>query len=400
MAALEEDGLLDRALGGAARPARSSPSGGARGAGWSGRSCRCCSPTRSAGWRALLEASTSRRPVARARPARLLPARRWSSASAHLLRRASAAARAAVHDQRQLGRQRARARRSSPRSSPSAACDPAEVVRAYRIAREVTGAAARWEAIEKLEGVEPRGPGRADGRRRRARRRATRWYLSWEPERRPGDDDRRRARGLRAARGGAARPRRRGAARAARRESSSGSSPPACPEELAQRRTRSRPRLVHAPDMIAVAAATGRALEDVARGLLRGRRRAAARLARGAQLDALRADVAGCSAGRCQAVREDARRRAASSPRRALDESPGKPPAGGRRALPAPRDAGHAAASRRSCARSRARASRTSRASRSRSASCARSSASRVRRGAGQGHPQWRNGAPDAILHA
>ena len=33
--------------------------------------------------------------------------------------------------------------------------DPADVVRAYRIARAVTGAAARWDAIEKLEGVEP-----------------------------------------------------------------------------------------------------------------------------------------------------------------------------------------------------------------------------------------------------
>ena len=34
-------------------------------------------------------------------------------------------------------------------------CEAADVVRAYRIARAVTGAAARWDAVEKLEGVEP-----------------------------------------------------------------------------------------------------------------------------------------------------------------------------------------------------------------------------------------------------
>ena len=41
---------------------------------------------------------------------------------------------------------------SSPSSSPSAAPGPAEVVSAYRIAREVVGAEADWEAIEELEG--------------------------------------------------------------------------------------------------------------------------------------------------------------------------------------------------------------------------------------------------------
>ena len=33
--------------------------------------------------------------------------------------------------------------------------EPADVVRAFRIAREVTGADARWEAIERLEGSRP-----------------------------------------------------------------------------------------------------------------------------------------------------------------------------------------------------------------------------------------------------
>ena len=38
--------------------------------------------------------------------------------------------------------------------------EPADVVRAYRIAREVTGAGARWDAVESL----PRGIDRASRR--------------------------------------------------------------------------------------------------------------------------------------------------------------------------------------------------------------------------------------------
>ena len=34
--------------------------------------------------------------------------------------------------------------------------EPADVVRAFRIAREVTGADARWEAVERLDGRRPR----------------------------------------------------------------------------------------------------------------------------------------------------------------------------------------------------------------------------------------------------
>ena len=143
-------------------------------------------------------------------------------------------------------------------------CDPADVVRAYRIARAVTGAAARWDAIEKLEGVEPRGPGGADGRA--STRSSTRHALVplVGARGRPRDGGRRRARGRRAALGGAARPRHRGAARAARRERRAAGRPPACPRR-SRRCTRSRAELEHAPDMIAVAAATGRDLEDVAK---------------------------------------------------------------------------------------------------------------------------------------
>ena len=32
--------------------------------------------------------------------------------------------------------------------------EPADVVRAFRIAREVTGADARWEVVERLDGVD------------------------------------------------------------------------------------------------------------------------------------------------------------------------------------------------------------------------------------------------------
>ena len=49
--------------------------------------------------------------------------------------------------------------------------EPADVVRAYRIAREVTGAGARWDAVEALgRDVDRRGRDGADGRRRPARR--------------------------------------------------------------------------------------------------------------------------------------------------------------------------------------------------------------------------------------
>ena len=61
-------------------------------------------------------------------------------------------------------------------------CDAADVVRAYRVARAATGAAARWDAVEKLEGVDPGVQAElmagvdalVDG--------VTRWYLAWAPE--------------------------------------------------------------------------------------------------------------------------------------------------------------------------------------------------------------------------
>ena len=59
---------------------------------------------------------------------------------------------------------------------------PAEVVRAYRIAREVTGAEADWEAIESLEGqVEPEVQAELMGGVDALVDAVTRWYLSEGP---------------------------------------------------------------------------------------------------------------------------------------------------------------------------------------------------------------------------
>ena len=61
-------------------------------------------------------------------------------------------------------------------------CDPAEVVRAYRIARAVTGAAARWDAVERLDAVEPEIHSELMGGVDMIVDTATRWYLAREPE--------------------------------------------------------------------------------------------------------------------------------------------------------------------------------------------------------------------------
>ena len=86
-------------------------------------------------------------------------------------RRAPAAARADRDGQREPRSSTRSARRSSPSSRPSAAPRPADVVRAFRIAREVTGADARWDAVESLPRRLDRARSRrADGGRRPARR--------------------------------------------------------------------------------------------------------------------------------------------------------------------------------------------------------------------------------------
>jgi glutamate dehydrogenase len=140
-------------------------------------------------------------------------------------------------------------------------CDPAEVVRAYRIARAVTGAAARWDAVERLDGVEPEIHSELMGGVDLIVDTATRWYLSREPEGSLdavisagragvekltetlpglGSDDRRQRREA-----------------AVERLTGAG-----VPPEVAHAHALSA-ELATAPDLIAVAAATGRDLEDV-----------------------------------------------------------------------------------------------------------------------------------------
>jgi glutamate dehydrogenase len=202
-------------------------------------------------------------------------------------------------------------------------CDPADVVRAYRIARAVTGAAARWDAVERLDGVEPRVQAElmagvdalVDG--------ATRWYLAWAPE---GDlatviaagreGFERLAEALGGLGGDERRERR---AQAAERLIGHG-----VPEEVARAHALGA-ELAQAPDMVAAAAATGRELEDVAKVFF----------AVGAELrlDWLEGELDGVRAvsrmGRWAllAVREDTSHARRELAQRALEESPGRSPA-------------------------------------------------------------------------
>jgi glutamate dehydrogenase len=202
-------------------------------------------------------------------------------------------------------------------------CDPADVVRAYRIARAVTGAAARWDAVEKLAGVDPAVQaelmagvdGLVDG--------MTRWYLSWEPEGDLGTV-------IAAGRAGFERlaealPALGGEDRRARRASvedrlvAGG-----VPEPVALAHALSD-ELLLAPDMVTVSGRTGRDLDDVAKVFF----------AVGAELrlDWLETQLAGTrAASRMQrwallAVREDATQARRELAQRALEESPHRSPA-------------------------------------------------------------------------
>ena len=110
-----------------------------------------------------------RRPVARARPARRTSRPRSSSAAGTCWASTRCAGSCCAWPARTRSSTRS-GRPSSPSWWPSAGCDPAAVVRAYRIARTVTGAAARWDAVEHLDRPGARGAHGADGRRRPDRR--------------------------------------------------------------------------------------------------------------------------------------------------------------------------------------------------------------------------------------
>jgi glutamate dehydrogenase len=141
---------------------------------------------------------------------------------------------------------------------------PAEVVRAYRIAREVTGAEADWEAIESLEGqVEPEVQAELMGGVDGLVDAVTRWYLS---DGSSGD----LASTIEAGHEGfsrlaAAAPELGGEElHDARRAISERLTGTGVSEGLATAHAL-RPGLVHAPAVTAVASATGRPVEDVAR---------------------------------------------------------------------------------------------------------------------------------------
>ncbi|HET8953996.1 MAG TPA: hypothetical protein VFN44_25965, partial [Solirubrobacteraceae bacterium] len=202
-------------------------------------------------------------------------------------------------------------------------CGPPDVVRAYRIARAVTGAAARWDAIEKLEGVEPDVQADLMAGVDALMDGATRWYLSWAPE---GD----LATVIAAGRSGVERlsealPHLGTEERRARREAVADRLVDAgVPVDIATAHALGA-ELQHAPDMIAVAAATGRDLEDVAKVFFA----LSAELRLGwleTQLVELR------PASRMQrwallAVREDATQARRELAQTALDESPNRSPA-------------------------------------------------------------------------
>ena len=141
---------------------------------------------------------------------------------------------------------------------------PAEVVRAYRIAREVVGAEAEWDTIEDLEGkveaeLQAELMGGVDG----LVDAVTRWYLSdagsgdLESTIEGGREGFRRLLAAAPTLGGEE-------LHGARREVAERLVAGGVPEELATAHAL-RPGLVHAPAVTAVAAVTERPVEDVAR---------------------------------------------------------------------------------------------------------------------------------------
>jgi glutamate dehydrogenase len=138
---------------------------------------------------------------------------------------------------------------------------PADIVRAFRIAREVTGADARWEAVEQLQGADRAAQLELMGGLDSLVETTTRWYLGSQGEIQHevaagregferlaaiigelGTDDLRRRR-----------------EQVVERLLGQG-----VPAKLAREHAIG-PELVYAPDMVVVAGATGRPIEEVAR---------------------------------------------------------------------------------------------------------------------------------------
>ena len=194
---------------------------------------------------------------------------------------------------------------------------PAEVVRAYRIAREVTGAEAAWESIEELAGtVEPAAQARLMSGIDSLVDVVTRWYLT---EAHSGDLESTIATGREGfERLAAALPRLGDEERRLAREQAAAPLIAAGVPEPVARAHALRPELIHAPNVVAVAAASGRSVEDVARVFLAVGERV--------ELDRLEAELSGLPVGgrmqrwALQAVREDAREARREIARCALED--------------------------------------------------------------------------------
>jgi glutamate dehydrogenase len=142
-----------------------------------------------------------------------------------------------------------------------------DVVRAFRIACEVTGANALWETIEDLEGTERAAQMELLGGIDALAESTARWYLNNLPSHPPGAplaetiaaglDGFERLVDVLPGLGTEDRKRR-------REEIQERLVADGVPAEVAAAHAL-RPDLVHAPDMVAVAATTGRSIEDVAR---------------------------------------------------------------------------------------------------------------------------------------
>ena len=139
----------------------------------------------------------------------------------------------------------------------------ADVVRAFRIALEVTDADAAWDAVERLDGVDRRVQAELMGGVDVFVEAVTRWFVAWPPEGpieelaqagRAGFDELER---VLADVGGDERRARREQTIARLREAG-------VPEALARSHAL-RPELAHAPDVVRVARRTGRSVEDVTR---------------------------------------------------------------------------------------------------------------------------------------
>jgi glutamate dehydrogenase len=195
---------------------------------------------------------------------------------------------------------------------------PSEAVRAYRIAREVTGAEAAWESIEELAGkVEHDAQARLMRGVDTLVDVVTRWYLGEPPS---GDLETTIAAGREGfERLAAAIPDLGGEERGqARGQAAAPLIAAGVPEPVAHAHAL-RPSLIHAPNVIAVAAASGRPVEDVARVFLAVGERV--------ELNRLEAELTALSvSGRMarwaqQAVREDARAVRRDIASRALEEA-------------------------------------------------------------------------------